>query len=330
MNRRNFIQLGVAAAAFPSSLVAQTEKRRKIYMITWRGNTEVEKGFQNYLTGKNLPVEFVLRDAGQDVKRIAEFIDEIRQVKPDLVYTWGTSATLAVVGPWDKPSNRIGDIPLVFTLVASAAGAKLVPSVPERGRNITGVSHMAPLETQIAAMRSYRAFRRVGVLYNAAEQNSVAGIKELQALSKKQGFDVVPRTFRADPAGKPVPEGIAGLVSEIRDAGAEWLYIGPDSYLFTRLQDVADAANQMKLPTFATTEAVVNSSAGVLAGLVSKYYSIGEFTGFKAEQILFKGIPATRVPVETLSRFSFQIRMETAKRINFFPPVSLFNYAEFL
>lgn len=324
---------GLAAAALPGTLVAATpgsRTPRKIYMITWRGNTDVEKGFQGYLAGRNLPVEFVLRDAGQDAKRVAEFTDEIRQLKPDLVYTWGTSATLGVVGPWDKPSGRIGDIPLVFTLVASAAGAKLVPPGAERGRNITGVSHMAPLETQIAAMRSYRPFRRVGVLYNAAEQNSVAGIRELQELSKKQGFDVVQRTFKADAAGKPMPEGIAGLVGEIREAGADWLYIGPDSYLFTRLQDVADAANQLKLPTFATTESVVNSPAGVLAGLVSKYYSIGQFTGFKAEQILFKDVPAARVPVETLSRFSFQIRMETAKRINFFPPVSLFNYAEFL
>lgn len=235
-----------------------------------------------------------------------------------------------MVGPWDKPSGRIGDIPLVFTLVASAAGAKLVPPGPERGRNITGVSHMAPLETQIAAMRSYRSFKRVGVLYNAAEQNSVAGIRELEDLSKKQGFEIVQRTFKADAAGKPVPEGIASLVGEIREAGAQWLYIGPDSYLFTRLQDVADAANQLKLPTFATTESVVNSPAGVLAGLVSKFYSIGQFTGFKAEQILFKNMPAAKVPVETLSRFSFQIRMATAKRINFFPPVGLFNYAEFL
>jgi len=330
LNRRTFIAIGTAAAVFPLSGLAKPDKSRKIYMITWRGNTDVEKGFQSYLAEKNLPVEFVVRDAAQDPKRLAEFVEEIRQTKPDLVYTWGTSATLGVVGPWDKPLNKIGDIPVVFTLVASATGAKLVPDGPERGRNITGVSHMPPLETQISAMKSYRSFKRIGVLYNSAEKNSVVGVKELVELSKKQGFDVIQRTFKIDPSGKPMADGIAGLVAEIHAAGAEWLYIGPDSYLFTRLQDVADAANQLKLPTFATTEAVVNSSAGVLTGLVSKYYSIGQFTAFKAEQILFKDVAAAKVPVETLSRFSFQIRMETARKINFFPPVSLFNYAEFL
>lgn len=90
MKRRQFLGFGAAtaaAAAFPAAVLAQPRKPRKIYMITWRGNTDVEKGFQNYLTTRNLPVEFILRDAGQDAKRIAEFTDEIRQLRPDLVYT---------------------------------------------------------------------------------------------------------------------------------------------------------------------------------------------------------------------------------------------------
>jgi hypothetical protein len=34
--------------------------------------------------------------------------------------------------------------------------------------------------------------------------------------------------------------------------------------------------------------------------------------------------------VETLKRFSFIVRMDAARKIGLLPPVSLFNYAEFV
>ena len=330
MIRRAFLSVSAAAAIFPRALIAEPKKPPTIYMITWRGYTDVEKGFQTYLKDKNLAINFIIRDAEQDPLRLKKFADEIHRVKPDLIYTWGTSATLGIVGTWDRPANDMNAYPLVFSLVASAVGAKILPPTSNHGINVTGVSHMAPIETQIAAMRSYRPFKRVGILYNRLEQNSVAGVEELRQLARMQGFSLIERVFNIDASGRPASEGIAELIAEIHSAGADWLYIGPDSFLFTRLQDVADAANSLKIPTFATTEAVMNSSAGILAGLVSKYYSVGQFAGLKAEQIIFRGTAASTIPVETLSRFSFLVRMETAIKIKCVPPISLFNVAEFV
>jgi putative ABC transport system substrate-binding protein len=241
-----------------------------------------------------------------------------------------------VVGPYDAGDagdarkGYIQDIPAVFTLVASPVGAHIVPSLAAPGRKLTGVYHVAPLDAQLAAMRAYRPFRKIGVLYNAAEQNSVAGVREMKVLAQRDNFEVVEKTFGRDAAGKPQAEGIAERVAELKRAGAEWLYIGPDTFLFTRLADVTAAAEQAKLPTFASTEAVIESPAGVLAGLVSKYYSIGQFTALKAEQILVGKIPPQQIAVETLKRFAFVVRMETAKKLGVLPPVALFNYAEFL
>src|SRR4051812_11342415 len=66
---------------------------------------------------------------------------------------------------------------------------------------------------------------------------------------------------------------------------------------------------------------------GALSGLVSPYYMVGQFTAHKAEQILVAKIPAKDVPIETLKRFSFQVRMEAAEKLKLPPPLSLFNYA---
>ena len=67
---------------------------------------------------------------------------------------------------------------------------------------------------------------------------------------------------------------------------------------------------------------------GRIAGLVSRYYSVGAFAAFKAEKIMMDGVPAETIPVETLSRMSYLIRMETARRLRVFPPVGLLRIAE--
>ena len=335
MKRREVLALGTLGTlcALPLLALALTQgsaKPFRIYMVTWRGLTDVEKGFKEYLATRKIAVEYIMRDAEQSPQRLAEFVREIHRIKPDLVYTWGTSATLGIVGKYGAGSGFVEDVPTVFTIVAAPVGANLVPNLLSSGRNLTGASHFAPLEVQLAAMRSYKAFKQIGVLFNNAEQNSLAGVRELKALAGRDGFLLHEQAFQRDAAGKPLADGIAERVKALKDAGAEWLYIGSDSYLFTQLALVVEAAHALNLPTFGTTEAVLMSPAGVLAGLVCKYFSVGQFTAYKAEQILVKKIAARDIPIETLKRFSLIIRMETAKKLGNLPPLELFNYAEFI
>jgi putative tryptophan/tyrosine transport system substrate-binding protein len=70
--------------------------------------------------------------------------------------------------------------------------------------------------------------------------------------------------------------------------------------------------------------------AGALSGLVSRYHSVGQFTAHKVEQILLEKQPAEAVPIETLKRFSYQIRISVAEKLKLPPPLPMFNYAELL
>ena len=83
-----------------------------------------------------------------------------------------------------------------------------------------------------------------------------------------------------------------------------------------------------RLPTFAATEQLME--AGALTGLVSRYHSIGQFTAYKAEQILVQKVPPAKIPVETLTRFSLQVRMDVAEQLKLPPPLPMFNYAELI
>lgn len=325
----------LAFAAVFAALESQAQPVRakpfRIYAITFRGMTDVEKGFQDYLASRRIPVDITFRDLARDEARMPGFLAEIRRTKPDLIYTWGTSVTLGVVGPYDSIDRQIHitDIPVVFTLVAAPVLAKIVADLKSSGRNVTGVYHVAPTEAQMRAMAKYRPFKKLGVLYTPTEMNSVVVVNEVKALGRKMGFNVVERMFRLDPSQKVTGEGAAGLVRELKHGGAEWLYLPPDSFLGTQAQHVVvPAAMEAGLPTFASTEQLMES--GALLGLVSRYFSIGQFTGYKAEQILVNKIPPRDIPVETLTRFSFQIRMGAAARLSLVPPLPMFNYAELI
>ncbi len=326
-----FVGIGAPTYAQARPKQANAPAPYRIYAVTFRGMTDVEKGFKEHFAARNIPVEITFRDLNRDATRLPEFIQEIRATRPDLIYTWGTSVTLGVVGPYDATdrSRYITDIPVIFTLVAAPVLAKLAPDLSSSRRNLTGVYHVAPTEAQIRTMASYRPFDTLGVLYTPSEQNSVVIIDEIRMLARKNAFTVVDRTFRLDANRKVTAEGAADLVRELKEAKAQWLYLPPDSFLGTQAQDVIiPAAMEAGLPTFASTEQLME--AGALAGLVSRYYSIGQFTAYKAEQILVGKTNPAAIPIETLKRFSFQIRMEAAERLKFPPPLPMLNYAELI
>ena len=140
--------------------------------------------------------------------------------------------TLGIGGRYDAPDkqNFITDIPIVFALVASPLAAKLVPDLAEPERNMTGAVHVVPTETQLRAMHSYRPIERLGVLYTATEQNSLSIVQELRDLRQTMKFTLIERQFGKGADGRPSPDGIEDLIGQIKQEGANWLYLLPDTF----------------------------------------------------------------------------------------------------
>ena len=65
MNLARRLLLALAALAVLSPLAADAQVRSKplrIYAITFRGMTDVEKGFQDYFAARKIPVEITLAE----------------------------------------------------------------------------------------------------------------------------------------------------------------------------------------------------------------------------------------------------------------------------
>lgn len=315
------VDLGTAHAA--------AKKPYKIMMLLYRGNTEAEKGFIEYFKRRNIPIEIITRDAQADKATIAGFVREARDIKPDLIYTFGTTVTAEVVGLVDEvdPSRHITNIPVVFNIVADPVGAGLVKNMQSSGRNLTGASHLVPLDAQMKALQAMRATKTIGVIYNPQEKNSVLAVQELKALAPKFNLTLHLSPVVLDSDHKPSKVGLNQAIQAVLEKKPQFLYLPSDSFLIKNAESVVLAARAAKVPVFAATEPPIRND-GALLGLVSTYYNVGELAAHKAEQILLKKKTPAQIPVEVLHRFTYLVNMTTAKKLGIYPPLSILKIAE--
>jgi len=332
--RRTFLKAVGAAVAlpFPAGRVRAADGPFRIHMLLWRGETEVEQGFRTYLAEHQVPVELVVRDCNRDLGRLPDFLAEIRTDRPDLVYTWGTGITLGTVGRWDAPKEAqpIRDIPVVFALVSAPVATGIAPPDGHPARaNVTGAVHVPPIPVQIAAMQAYLPLRRIAVIFNPAEQNSVSNVAQLRMAAGAVGVEVLEAPVPDGPDGKPDATSIPRLVAELARRLPQLLYIGPDNFVGNHRDELTAAGIAHGLPCFTATELEVRDGDAMF-GLVSRYDMVGRLAGLKAKQILVDGMAPSELPIETLDRFSFVIRLPVALRLGLYPPLPLLDYAEII
>jgi len=148
MKRREFITiLGGAAATQvirPGVVRAGTSPKRPIIGIPafWAPN-KIGQSFLNlfrqglqdlgYVLGRDLDIQ--ARNAGGDWDRLPAIVEEIVQLKPDVIYAF---ATLDAVGARKATST----IPIVCAALADAVRLGLIASEARPGGNVTGIMPM--------------------------------------------------------------------------------------------------------------------------------------------------------------------------------------------
>lgn len=296
----------------------------RILMLLYRGQTEAEKGFMDYFKKHKIEVEYIIRDAQADRSRIADFVKEARELKPDLIYTFGTSVTSEVVGLQEKadPARHITDIPVVFNIVADPVGAGLVRQLQSSGRNLTGASHLVPLEAQLKALQAMRQTKTLGVLYSD-EKNAQLTIEDLKREAPRFGLQLQLTPLAANTDATALQKAVQEALAK----KPQFLYLPSDSFLIKHADSVVRPALAARVPVFAATEAPIRNN-GALLGLVSTYYSVGELAAYKAEQILTRKKTPAQIPVEVLRRFTYLVNMSSAKKLGVYPPLSVMKIAE--
>jgi len=324
--------LVVSSLLWPAShAVAQSSKVFNIYMIFWRGCEEACEGFKEYITQQKIDANFIIRDANRDKGKLPGFVEEARALNADLVLTWGTSVTLGIAGTLsDQGDPRyISKIPLVFMVVADPIGSRIIESYEHTGReNIAGTRNRVPEAVNINTIRSYYpAFKRLGLLYNTNENNSIVKAKELEALSKQMNFELVALELEPGADGKPGPDSIPLAMKKLKAANVDFIYLGSSSFLDVHRDLFTQSAVDAGIPVLSPYERLVRNSHALLS-IAARYQDVGALAGQQAESILIGQMKPGDLPVLSVDQYAYVVNMTTAKKLKMFPSVEILQIAE--
>lgn len=190
--------------------------------------------------------------------------------KPDVIIAIATPAAQAVVAATRR-------IPIIYGAVTDPVGAQLVPSLEASGTNVTGVSDALPIDEQIELIQQVvPKAKRVGMVYNPGEANSVAVLEQLRAKLPDYGMSLVeagaPRTLDVGAAAR----SLIGRVDVI--------YTSTDNNVVAAYEALVKEGNEADIPLIAAD--VDSVKRGAVAALGQKYQQMGRQAGQMAVRIL--------------------------------------------
>lgn len=188
----------------------------------------------------------------------------------DVIVAIATPSAQAVV-------SATRDIPIVYSAVTDPVAAQLVPTMEASGTNVSGVSDRLSLERQVELIKKVVPdAKRVGMVYNPAEANSVVVVKALRELLPEHGMTLVEAT-----APRTVDVGAAArsLVGKV-----DVIYTNTDNNVVSAYEALVKVGTDAKLPLIASdTDSVVR---GAIAAIGINYYDLGLQTGRMVARIL--------------------------------------------
>lgn len=204
------------------------------------------------------------------------------------------------------------ELPIVFSAVTDPVAAKLVANPARPGGNITGVTDMAPVAQQVELARQLvPSLKRLGVIYNPGETNSVALLAVLRRVAKDAGLELVESAANRSADLSAAADRLVGRV----DA----LYLPTDNVVASGLEAVVAVARQNRIPTIGDAAYV---SRGVLVGSGFNYHDLGRLTGRIVAEIL-KGRKPGDIPVASSTNVDIVLNTQEAQRIGFAVPAAV-------
>jgi len=317
MKRREFISLLGGAAAWPLAARAQQPARVPRIGFLHYGSPgpspEVDafrQGLRDlgYSEGQNITIEY--RFAGGRVGQLAELAAELVGLKPDVIVTPTTPASVAA-------KQATSTIPIVIAGVADAVGAGLVANFARPGGNITGLTSISA-ELGGKRLELLRGVApncsRVAVLHNPADRSNVLVVKQLQEAAPALGLTLQTLEVRE-------PGEFEGAFAAMTRERADALFGAAGVLTYEHRNAVVDLAAKSRIPAMWGHRQFVD--VGGLMSYAVNFYDQCRQAATYVDQIL-KGAKPGDLPVQQPTKFEFIINLKTAKTLGLeFPPMLL-------
>jgi putative ABC transport system substrate-binding protein len=233
-----------------------------------RDGAEDELKASGFEPGKNLKWEYqsAQGNAGTAGQIARKFVGS----NPDVIVAIATPSAQPIVAATKS-------IPVVFSAVADPMAAQLVKDWQPSKTNVTGRSNMLdPVKQADFLKEVVPNAKRIGIVYNPGEANSVSALENLKGVLDKRGISIVsvaaPRTVDVAPAAK-------SLIGRV-DA----MYSTTDNNVMATYEALVKVCNDAKIPLISSDPSGV--PRGAAAGLGIDFYQLGRETGQVVARIL--------------------------------------------
>jgi putative ABC transport system substrate-binding protein len=224
----------------------------------------------------------VFENAHGNVATATQIASKFSSLHPNILIALSTQSAQTL-----SPLSTSTSTPLVFTAVTNPVAAKLVQEKTKPEPLITGVSDFMDPGPQLEMMRAFLPnLKKLGVLYNPAEINSVSFLKEMEDVAKSKGIQLVYTALNNTAEATSATTSMIGKVDAI--------YFPNDNTAMAAVGAIAAAALKHNTPVFANDSASVER--GVLAALAYDRFAMGRRTGQIVVAIL-KGKKPQEIPV---------------------------------
>ena len=303
-----FAALGASGAAAQTETVAITAIVEHPALDAVRDG--VQQGLADLGYAEGTDVAFTYESAQGNPATAAQIARQFVGDAPAVIVAISTPSAQAVAA-------ATKDIPVVFSAVTDPLAAQLVDSLEAPGGNVTGVSDMAPIGDHLGLIREITPdVKRLGVLYNPGEANSVSSVEALKSAAEGAGIEVVegPATKSADVQG--AARSLIGKVDAI--------YVPTDNTIVSALESAVGVANEAKIPLYAgDTDSVAR---GALAAVGFNYFDVGVQTAALVDRVL-KGESPGDIAVVFASGTDLQVNRQTAEAIGIEIPQAVLDRA---
>lgn len=258
-----------------------------------------------YVEGEK--ITYQIQVAQGDMATANTIAQKFKNERLDLILAIATPTAQAV-------ANLIKDKPILITAVTDPVAAGLVESAERPGSNVTGTNDLQPLAEQFAlAQQLVPGAKRVGIIYNAGEANSVTQVQMAKAIADQLGLEVVEATVDTSAGVLQSAQSFIGRV--------DFIYVPTDNTVVSAFSSVVKVAEENGIPVFPGEENLVPQ--GALATVGVNYYRLGRQTAEMALRILEEGAKPETMPIESQKETELVINADVAQALGINIPTAI-------
>lgn len=268
---------------------------------------KAKQGFKDALKEAGIDVEYDEKNANGEVATANLIANTLVSSKPDLIYAIATTTTQAV-------AQATNDIPVVFSAITDPESAGILKE------NVTGVSDRVNIKQQLELMKKLNPnAKKVGVIFNSSEQNSMVQVNDLKTAASELGMEVVATGVTQ---ANEIPQASETLIGEV-----DMIYTPTDNLVASLINLITEKAIAAKKIVFGAEAAHVKGGALITQGV--DYYELGKRAGQMAIEIL-KGKKPSEIKIETVELNNIVVNEKTLNALGISLPEEIKNKVKFI